>query len=108
MAKIKGLENIQTGAQLQQELAAGGKFVVYSYVVSVLILTFRRSSDIYFVRGGESRVTPGLGFSLLSLAIGWWGFPWGIIYTPMALWTNFNGGKDVTNEVLASMRSSQA
>lgn len=27
--------------------------------------------------------------------------------TPIALWTNFNGGKDVTNEVLAAVRNNQ-
>ena len=38
-------------------------------------------------------------YSLLTLVLGWWGIPWGLIYTPLALMTNFSGGRDVTAEV---------
>jgi hypothetical protein len=104
MAKIVGLEEVKSNMELQHELQRGAKFVVYQYCISILIMTFRRSSEIYFVRADESRVTRGLGFSLLSLFLGWWGIPWGPIYTIQALWNNFNGGKDVTNEILAAMK----
>lgn len=104
MTKIIGLEDIHTGPHLQQEINAGGRFVTYSYVVSILIMTFRRNSDIYFIRADESRITRGLVFSLISLLLGWWGIPWGFIYTLAALWTNFQGGKDVTAEVLAALQ----
>ena len=105
MTKIIGLEEIQTGSHLQQEISSGGRFVSYQYVISILIMTFRRNSDIYFIRAEESRITRGLIFSLISLLLGWWGIPWGFIYTPMVLWTNFSGGKDVTAEVLASFKA---
>lgn len=108
MTKIIGLEEIHTGAHLQQELSAGAKFVTYQYVISILIMTFRRSSNIYFIRAEESRVAKGLLFSLISLLFGWWGIPWGFIYTPMALFTNFGGGKDVTAEVLAALQRERA
>jgi hypothetical protein len=97
------LDEIKSGMHLQQEIASGAKFVVYQYCISILIMTFRRSSDIYLVSASESRALKGLGFSLLSFFLGWWGIPWGPIYTIQSLWTNFNGGKDVTQEVLASM-----
>lgn len=48
MTKIIGLEGIHTGPHLQQEINAGGRFVIYSYVISILIMTFRRNSNIYF------------------------------------------------------------
>lgn len=102
MAKIIGIEGM-TGPQLKAEIQNGGKFVVYQYCISIIILTFRRSSDIYFIRSGESRLTPGLIYSLISLFLGWWGIPWGPIYTIGAFITNFGGGKDVTQAVLASM-----
>ena len=35
-------------------------------------------------------------YTLVSLVFGWWGFPFGLIYTPMALITNLSGGRDVT------------
>ena len=81
----------------------GGRFVVYEYCVSIVIMTFRRPSDIYFIRAGERSVA-GFGFTLLTLFLGWWGFPWGPIYTIGVLITNLSGGKDVTAEVVASLQ----
>lgn len=100
MAQIKGIEqfNDQT---LMQEIQRGGRFVVYEYCFSILIMTFKRGSDVYFVRADESRFMKGLGFTMISLLFGWWGFPWGFIYTPMVLVTNLGGGRDVTNEIMA-------
>ena len=105
MAKIVGLEDIKSGGELQQELQQGGKFVIYQYCISILILTFKRSSNVYFIRHEENSIVKGLPFTLLSLLLGWWGIPWGPIYTSQAVWNNFKGGKDVTTEILASMTS---
>ncbi len=103
MTKIVGLEEIQSGSHLQMELQKGGKFVMYQYCISLLVITFRRSSNIYFIRSEDNAIVKGLPFTLLSLVLGWWGIPWGPIYTIASVWTNFQGGKDVTQEVLASM-----
>lgn len=83
------------------QVEQGGKFVYYQYCVSVLFYTFKSSSDIYLVRGNESAVFNGLGFTVVSLLAGWWGIPWGPIYTIQALIENLGGGVDVTEEVLA-------
>ena len=91
-----------TVGQAQFEVQNGAKFVFYQYCISILVMTFRRSSHIYFIRKGESAVAKGLGWSLLTLVLGWWGFPWGPIWTVTSLVNNFKGGKDVTMEVLAS------
>jgi hypothetical protein len=103
MTKIVGMEDNKSGGELQQELQQGGKFVMYQYCISILILTFRRSSNIYFIRHEENAIVKGLPFTLLSLVLGWWGIPWGPIYTVQSVWVNFKGGKDVTKDVLASM-----
>jgi hypothetical protein len=100
--KIVGIEGMD-GQQLAAELHRGARFVVYQYCISVLIVTFKRHSDIYFIRADDSAVSKGLGFSLISLLLGWWGIPWGPIYTIGSFITNFGGGKDVTQEVLASL-----
>ena len=105
MGKIVGLEEIKSGGELQQELQQGGKFVMYQYCISILILTFKRSSNVYFIRHEENAIVKGLPFTLLSLVLGWWGIPWGPIYTVQSIWVNFQGGKDVTKEALASMMS---
>ena len=106
MTKIVGMEDIQSGGHLQQEIAQGGKFVIFQYCISLLIITFKRSSNIYFISHADNAVVKGLPFTVLSLVLGWWGIPWGPIYTIQSIWVNFNGGKDVTKEVLASMTAS--
>jgi hypothetical protein len=103
VTKIVGMEDIKSGGQLQQEIQQGAKFVVFQYCISILIITFRRSSDVYFVSHEESAVVKGLPFTVLSLLLGWWGIPWGPIYTIQSVWVNFSGGRDVTREILASM-----
>src|SRR4051812_47284933 len=100
---IQGLEGL-SDAQIDAEIANGGKFVVYSYCVSVLVMTFKRPSDIFFLRAGESGVGKGMPYTLISLFAGWWGFPFGLIYTPMCIIQNLGGGKDVTQALLAQMK----
>jgi hypothetical protein len=105
--KIQGIEGMKHG-ELEFELQRGAKFVLFQYCVSVIILTFRRPSDIYFVRQGENALVKGLPFTLLSLVAGWWGIPWGPIYTIQSIYNNSRGGKDVTQAVVNSLRAQAA
>jgi len=100
--KIHGTQGL-TASQINFELQRGAKFVVYQYCISIVILTFRRASDIYFVRSGENAQVKGLKYILITMLCGWWGIPWGPIWSVMSLVTNLRGGKDVTREVAASL-----
>jgi hypothetical protein len=102
MAKIVGMEGF-TGESLALELQNGGKFVYYMYTVSIVVLTFRRSSAVHFIRSGENATARGLRYTLIALFLGWWGIPWGPIYTIQALRKNLGGGIDVTQEVVATL-----
>ncbi|HEY0548120.1 MAG TPA: hypothetical protein VGF13_00880 [Verrucomicrobiae bacterium] len=86
--------------ELAKAVEAGGRFVLYSYCISVLVMTFRRPSEITFLRRDQDGAADAIKFSLISGALGWWGIPWGPIWTIAALITNASGGKDVTLEVL--------
>ena len=99
--KIRGLDNI-TFPELQEEIKNGAKFVMYSYCKSFAILTLKRSSDIYFIRSNQSRITPGLRYTVLTRFAGWWGIPWGPMFTISSISVNFSGGNDMTQEVLQS------
>ena len=101
--KIKGMENLSV-ADVQDEINRGGKFVLYTYCVSIIVMSFKRSSSIYFIKSGESAFIKGLPFTLTSFVFGWWGIPWGIIYTFGCLFTNIGGGKNVTAEVMQSIQ----
>ena len=78
--KIVGIDNM-TGTQLNQELQQGAKFVIFEYCISIVIMTFKRPSAIYYIRPGEGTVGKSIGFTLLTVVMGWWGIPWGPIYT---------------------------
>jgi hypothetical protein len=100
LAKITG--GMQP-SEIRFEVDRGARFVVYQYAVSVLIMSFRRNSDVQFVRANQSRAVKSLPWTGLSLFLGWWGIPWGFIYTPQVLYRNLKGGTDVTPAVIATL-----
>jgi len=102
--KIQDIEGMSAD-QLHFEIQRGAKFVFFYYAVSVLVISFRRTSPVYFVPAGQSALGKGLPWSLLTLLAGWWGIPWGPIYTIQSLLVNFKGGKDVTAELSARLQS---
>jgi hypothetical protein len=96
---IKNIDGLSV-AQIQSMVSQGGKFVVFPYTISILVMTFQRSSDIYFIQPGEGTAKYSWGFALTNLVLGWWGFPWGPIYTIGAIHKHIIGGKEVTAEVM--------
>jgi hypothetical protein len=107
MAEIDGLEGLDPTA-LARELDRGGRFVSFTWCVSLVLITFKRPSKVFFVRSGEGTLGRSLPYTLLSLVFGWWGFPWGPIYTLWAVVSNLGGGTDVTDEVVGALLGSQA
>ena len=100
---IVGIEHM-SGEELANDVRAGGRFVVYTTVISLLVITMRNPSDVHYVPAGQSAMLKGLPYALLTLLLGWWGIPWGFIYTPIHFLGNLFGGRDVTAEVLAALR----
>lgn len=100
--KIKNIEGL-SASDLQEEANKGGRFVYYTFTISLIIVTFKRTSGVYLVRAGESPVTKGIPFTLLSLFFGWWGIPYGPLYTIDSIRTNLRGGKNVTDEVMSTV-----
>jgi hypothetical protein len=94
-----------TTVQVESEVQRGARFVYFQYCISVIVITFRRSSAIFFIPAGKSRFWKGLPYTLISLFLGWWGIPWGPVRTVQALATDLRGGKDVTSQVMASQGS---
>lgn len=66
------------------------QLVIYPYVYSVIVMTFRRAftglwcrrhANLYLILAG-----------LITATVGWLGIPFGLIYTPMVLFTLARGG----------------
>lgn len=43
--EIIGIENMTYG-ELYRDIEKGGKFVIYTYVISIILMTFKSSSNI--------------------------------------------------------------
>lgn len=103
---VSGAEGL-TLAGVEDEILRGGRFVFYYYNFSLIILSFRRSSGFYFLKSGDDGVDKAFGYSLIALLFGPWGIPWGLFWTPLSIYRNLCGGKDITAPVLEAMLGSQ-
>lgn len=99
---IKNIEGLSV-SQIKELVNKGGKFVIFPYTISFVIMTLKRSSDIYFIRQDENSFKYSYSYVLLNFFIGWWGIPWGPIYTIGALYNHIIGGKDITQAVLSDL-----
>ena len=102
---IHGIDNLSL-SEVEHELTEGGCFVFYEYCISFVVFSLRRPTDIYFLRSNDTGLLRGVPYTLISLFLGWWGLPWGPIYTPLTIFTNLSGGHDVTPEVWTLLQSS--
>lgn len=100
--KIRNIEGL-SAFDLEREAERGARFVYYTYTLSFLLVTFKRTSGVYMIRGNENAVSKGNRFTLLSALFGWWGIPFGPKYTIESIRTNLKGGKDVTDEVMSTV-----
>ncbi|CAM2801893.1 hypothetical protein RAHE111665_01860 [Rariglobus hedericola] len=96
---LAGTEGMTLG-DVELDVLKGGRFVRYYWNISVVVLSFRNSTALTYVRSDRSAGMGALGWGTVSLFFGWWGFPWGIVHTPLSLWHNTRGGSDHTHEVL--------
>jgi hypothetical protein len=100
---IKGAEGLGD-REIGELIDRGARVVVFRYVISIVVITFRRGATV-LVRPGQSVFVAGLPYTLLSLTCGWWGFPFGLIFTPIAVFQNLGGGDDVTAQVRGGVSS---
>jgi len=90
--------------ELRARVAAGARLVRFEFCFSLLLFTLRRQSPVYLTESWQERYLRGLGYSVLALLLGPWGVPWGLIWTPWAVWVNLTGGVDETEVVLARLQ----
>ena len=67
----------------------------FMYVLSAVVITLRRpgSSGIFC---SSCRRKEGIKWSLLTGLLGWWGFPWGPIFSVQSIVRNLKGGAQNT------------
>ena len=99
---VRGIEGLSVD-EVRAEVRNGGRFVIFLWTVSVVIVSIKQPTIIHFIKSDERAFTKALRPTLFTLLSGWWGVPWGPIYSIESLATNLSGGMDVTSDVLASI-----
>lgn len=93
---------------IREEINRGGRVVGYLYCVSVVFMTFKRGTDLRLIKAGHNPAGASWPYTLLTLIAGWWGIPWGPIYSIECLYKNLSGGIDVTDDVLRALAPAPA
>ena len=73
-----------------QKITLNTEVTQYLGCISFIIMTSRFRSRFLIV--GNGNALEWCLFSGLTFWFGWWGFPWGFIFTPQALYRNLRGG----------------
>ena len=68
-------------------ITAQTEVVVYYLAFSIVFASFKIPSR-YYVVGYHHTIPRQIVFTLLSFLLGWWGIPWGPVYTLQALHIN--------------------
>jgi hypothetical protein len=80
---------------VQPETSPTVRQVRFEYCISLVFLTWRRESEPIELRPGQSAAVASFPYCLITLLLGWWGVPWGLLLTPLVLWNNLRGGREV-------------
>jgi hypothetical protein len=87
--------------EIRSRIMAGARLVRFEICLSFLFVTIRRQSPLYLTESWQDRYLRGFCYGVLALVFGLWGVPWGLIWTPRAIWINLTGGVDETEKALA-------
>jgi hypothetical protein len=93
---IRGVNRAPAGAFRPEP-----RCVQYHCCVSLVVITFQFRTAAYLTESARARFLYGLAYSLMTLAFGPWGIPWGPILTARAIWVNLRGGVDTNAQTLS-------
>lgn len=96
-----------SSSEVLAEIEAGARVIQFTYVVSIVVLTFSENTRPRLIRPGPLgfllRLIYGLPYTVSTALFGWWGFPWGPLFTIYALFSNLVGGEDITEHAVSSL-----
>jgi hypothetical protein len=86
-------EHLRTAPMRYQNktISADTTVTRYHACFSFLILSTKFESR-YYVKGQHNAFVVAGAYSLITLLLGWWGLPWGPVYSVQSLANNFRGG----------------
>jgi|SRR5579864_6685 len=99
VANAEKIRNNQLAFFRGQRISLDTVLVRHHLVFSAVFISFRMKTR-WIIKDKEPRFWHALAASLYTLCYGWWGFPFGIFWTPVALIKNLNGSTCVRVEAL--------
>jgi hypothetical protein len=85
------------------EIKEGGRFVRFHYAYSLIYITIWGYSDVHYLAPGQGSLLKSLPYTLMTMMFGWWGIPWGPIYTLKTIYVKMSGGLDETDTILRNV-----
>lgn len=80
----------------------------YQFCASFVIVTFRLRTG-YILDQSFFKPIANITATFLTLVLGWWGIPWGPIYSIQALFRNLTGGvKTSIHDLIVELESAQS
>jgi len=90
--------------ELKKKIDSGSRFIIFQYCISVFFaVTLKRFSPVIFINPDERLSKYYKRYNILSLIFGWWGLPWGPVYTIKYVNFNKKGGIDYTEEIMLNI-----
>jgi len=90
--------------ELKNKIDNGSKFIIFQYCISVFFaVTLKRFSPAILIEPNEKLSKYYKRYNTISLFFGWWGLPWGPIYTVKYVNLNSKGGIDYTEDIMLNI-----
>ena len=87
---------------MMDRVLAGDRYRSLPYVISVVVFTMRRRLPDVRIFGADPWPMKDIWVAGgITMLLGWWGIPFGPVFSLHALGQLWNGGKDHTREMLA-------
>jgi hypothetical protein len=94
---------LMTIDELMLDIDKGWKFVVFSYVFSIIILTFKRPTQMYYIKSQEWALKRSFPYIISTSLLWWWWVPWWPIYSIWSLYDNLRWWTNVTESILSNL-----
>ncbi len=101
---------IASGGSRYKETLITGKTEITQYQValSFLIVSIKVPSR-FLIAGDTSKTAIAWSYTIASVVFGWWGIPWGPVYTIQSVFRNLKGGhKQKVWDILAIIQKSES
>jgi hypothetical protein len=97
------IKEVETLQELEQKVREGYRFITFQYCVSFIAVTQRRFSKAHLINNPNDVKNYSKKYNLVSSFLGWWGIPWGPIYTFKSFEVNKKGGIDMTEDIMLNI-----